>query len=149
MLRRLAARGRGSREDQGQRALLAFLQALRVVRGSGQPVFLAVRRATSRALLVALDSEADRGQTAPFDEQVGNGAPSPHADAPPFVACLAREVAERLVRRSGGEEAGRVIAGLETCGEQAARGHPPVTVARVRMRQHRVLRDLRGELGRR
>jgi hypothetical protein len=153
MLRRMRARGRDSREDHEQRILLAFLQALAAVRSSGQPIFIALRRATVRQLLGALRAEADIGEVVPFDEQSPAVAPSPHADPQPFAACLAREVAERLVRSSGGEDVARVIVGIETVGEQAARltagsaaGTPPVTVARLRQRRHRALSDLRTEL---
>ncbi|MGD0527719.1 MAG: hypothetical protein ABSE49_21480 [Polyangiaceae bacterium] len=153
MLRRMRRRGGEAREDREQRVLCAFLQALAVVRSSGQPVFIALRRATLRQLLRAARGETGTGDALVFDEGTPADPPCVHADPAPFAACLAREVAERLVRSSGGEDIARAIMGAETSGEQAARltaeataGDPPVTVERLRQRRHRALRELRAEL---
>lgn len=48
-----------------------------------------------------------------------------HADADPFVACLAHEVFDKLATFEGGEDA-RVLAGVETVGEQAIVNGAPV-----------------------
>jgi hypothetical protein len=137
VLRRLSRYARGSKEDHDQQVLLAFLQALRKVRPSGQPVFLAVQRATARELFGALHGEADPGEMVPYEERQAAGTPSPHADAQPFVACLAHEVLDRLVLHDGGEEAARGIVGAET--------HD----GRLRRRRSRVIGRLRAELARR
>lgn len=156
VLRRLGKYGRGTKEEREQRVLLAFLEALRVVRPTG-PIFLSLRRATTRALFDALRAEGGSGELVPPDEQLDAGDAPPHADAPPFVACLAREVAAQLLRRPDGEDVARIVTGVETAAEQAARltaapspGRTArVTVAGVRQRRHRVMRDLRAKLGER
>jgi hypothetical protein len=96
MLLSLRARDRGDKEDRDSRILLAFLQALARTPVAGQPVFLALRRATERAVFQAVRVQRAHAETVPLD---AGEYPDMRLDvAPaPFMACLAHEMATRLV----------------------------------------------------
>jgi hypothetical protein len=157
MLLTLHERDRGTKEERDQRVLLAFLQTIATVSPTG-PVFVKVPWATARALFGAVRDEAGAVEEVFLDEGTPECVPSPHTDPQPFVACLAREVAERLARRQGGEDIVRVLIGAETPAEQAERLHATSTAAGesseraslecMRQRRKRVLDDLREELRR-
>ena len=95
MLLSLRARDRGSKEDRDSRVLLAFLQALARTPLAGQPVFLALRRATARALFQAVRAQRVNSETVPLDTE-GESGIKLQGEPEPFVACLAHEVATRL-----------------------------------------------------
>ncbi|HEY3820258.1 MAG TPA: hypothetical protein VGL81_24000 [Polyangiaceae bacterium] len=153
MLRGLRWRDVGQDEDRDQRVLLAFMQGLERVRLDGQPVFLAMRRATERALFRAVRAQARAVDTVPLGAQPPRGG-EPHEDPWPFVACLAHELAERVGERSGGADVSRVLAGVETIGEQVRRlaregrgaRERPITTSTLRQRRHRAVTALRREL---
>lgn len=95
MLLSLRTRDRGSKEDRDSRILLAFLQALARTQLAGQPVFIALRRATERAAFQAVRAERVHVETLAFDTQL-DPARQLHRQPSPFQACLAREMATRL-----------------------------------------------------
>ena len=96
MLLSLRARDRGSREDRDPRILLGFLQALERTPLTGQPVFIALRRATERAVFQAVRTERVHAET-PLLDTARDPYPQVHREPAPFVACLAHEMATRLV----------------------------------------------------
>jgi hypothetical protein len=153
MLVSLRAYDQGPQEDRDQGVVLAFLHALDRARLADQPVFIALRRATARALLQAVRAQRDDVETVPLDATIATLATHAHVDPAPFVACLAHEIAERLLEHKGGADVARVLAGVETIGEQARRladeeapsaGRPP-SIGALRQRRQRALRDLRAE----
>jgi hypothetical protein len=157
MLLSLRALDRGPAEDRDQRVLLAFLQALENPRLPSQPVFIALRRATARALFHAVRAQSSDFDTVPLDAAVDVPTRPAHADPAPFVTCLAHEMAERLVARDGGDDVARLLAGVETIAEQAERlagdGTPPpsgnpISRTSLQQRRHRALFHLRAELAR-
>jgi hypothetical protein len=135
-------------EQDLQVALIEVLGRLRVVRAGG-PIFpfLTVRRAIWRALFERDGASAEPREDAPFDECVLASPHPQHEDAQPFVGCLAREVAERVLRQPGGEGLIRVLAGAETLLEQAERlSWDDATYDRMQKRQRRSLERVRREL---
>lgn len=96
MLRRLRRRVR-SPEDADGRVLLAFFETVANLRATGRFVFLAVRRATTRALFPRRSGEIE---TVPLDDEEMPARPL-HVDPSPFTVCLAHEVADRLARATG------------------------------------------------
>jgi hypothetical protein len=145
LLRRLRMRDRGATEDRDQRVLHAFLHAVATLPVSCGPVFVAIGRATARELFGAVRREARGAEGETFDEHAAAIAPLPHQDAHPFVACLAREVAERLGRRSDGEDLASLLTGVETLQEQASRY--AVRLSTYGRRTRRALCAVRRELG--
>jgi hypothetical protein len=102
MLLSLRARDRGSKEDRDSRILVAFLQALARTPLAGQPVFIALRRATERAVFQAVRAERVHAETVALDTAA---APSMqlHSEPAPFVGCLAHEMATRLLASMDGD----------------------------------------------
>ena len=96
MLLSLRARDRGSKENRDSRILVAFLQALARTPLAGQPVFIALRRATERVVFQAVRAERVHVETELLDAGEGSSVQG-QGDPGPFLACLAREVAMRLV----------------------------------------------------
>ena len=96
MLLSLRSRDRGSREDRDPRVMFAFLQALARTPLAGQPVFIALRRATARSLFQVVRAERVHAETVSLD-MAGGPALRFDGEPLPFVACLAREMATRLV----------------------------------------------------
>jgi hypothetical protein len=149
----LRQRDRGNRSDRDQRVLAAFLQALGSVRVEGQLVFLAVSRATARALFRAVRAERDMlDHAVPLDEP--RATPSHDADAPPFTVCLAHEIAAHIAQQRGGEDVVRVLVGLETEREQFARLAAPapggaaerITAGCIYKRRRRAVAEVRAML---
>jgi hypothetical protein len=95
MLLSLRARDRGSKEDRDSRVLLAFFQALARTPVAGQPAFLALGRATARALFQGVRRERVHAESVTFDSAADPGT-SPSRQPGPFMKCLAREMAARL-----------------------------------------------------
>jgi hypothetical protein len=153
MLLSLHAGEEDPQEDCDQRVVLAFLQALDRARLAGQPVFLAIQRATARVLFQAVRAGRDDVKTEPLDAAIATPSTQAHADPPPFVTCLAHEMAERLLEHEGGADLARLLIGQENSGEQARRlaqeetpsGGPSPSAAALRRRKVRALRDLRAE----
>jgi hypothetical protein len=109
MLLSLRSRDRGSKEDRDPRVLLAFLQALARTRVAGQPVLIALRRATARALFQAVRAERVDAETVSLDTAVDPGILL-HREGAPYVACFAREMAVRLLATTDGRSGGRAPA---------------------------------------
>jgi hypothetical protein len=156
MLARLRARSRGrDARERDQELHLAFAEVLgrlRVARESG-PVFplLTLRRALERALFPRpTDEEAELEEEESAPRRVRRRKQAPHEDPPQFVQLLAREVAVLLVRRSGSDDAVRVLAGAETLAEQVERrSTEDLTKACLEKRHRRALEAVRGDLARR
>jgi len=155
LLLAMRRRAHGDADEREQQVALAFLRAVGRVRPH-EPVFATVPRAMARTLRsatrAAIRAEADH---VPFDEESLEHAPSPHAEPTPYVACLAREIAERVARRPGGEDVVRVLAGIETAAERAERlaastrasaEEEQAAGSRLRQRTRRALREVRAEL---
>ncbi|MBV9949614.1 MAG: hypothetical protein JOZ69_22425, partial [Myxococcales bacterium] len=119
MLLSLRARDRGPRDDRDSRVVLAFLQALARTPLAGQPVFLAVYRATARAVFQAVRAERAHAETLPLEE-AENASVQPDGEPAPFVAALAREVASQVLANGG---AGSLQA--EPASEPTRRPSPP------------------------
>jgi hypothetical protein len=155
MLARLRARSRGrDARERDQELHVAFAEALgrlRVARVGG-PVFplMTLRRALERALFPRrTDDEEQLDEESAF-RRIRRPKPAPHEDPPQFVHVLAREVGALLVRRSGSDDAVRVLAGAETLAEQVERrSTADLTKARLEKRHRRALETVRGELARR
>ncbi len=154
MLAGLRGRLRHLDEDDREQALqAAFIEGLGRLRlGRDPAVFplLTLRRGIERALISAERSKRELGDgEVPFDEQADGCVPSPHRDAPQFVHCLAREVAALVSRRRGGEDVVRVLAGLETLGEQVERlSLPEESYFCLHKRQRRALARVRRRVSR-
>jgi hypothetical protein len=155
MLARLRARSRRrDAEERDQELHMAFADALgrlRVAREGG-PVFplMTLRRALERALFPKrTDDEAELEEESAFI-RIRRRKQAPHEDPPQFVHVLAREVGELLVRRSGSDDAVRVLAGAETLAEQVERrSTEDLTKACLEKRHRRALEAVRGDLARR
>jgi hypothetical protein len=148
----LRARYRGCKEERDQRILVAFLHVVDRVRVDARPLFVAVARATARALFGAVRAEEGQIETVAYEETINECAPAPHTEPGPYVACLAREVITRLSAREGGEDVVRVLAGVETGGDQVRRLALPdaapareakQAAARLRQRRRRALEEMR------
>ena len=96
MLLSLRARDCGPKDDRDARILAAFLQAIACTPLAGQPVFIALHRATARAVCQAVRAQRVHAETVAFDT-AADPSVLPHGEPGPFVACLAREMATRLV----------------------------------------------------
>jgi hypothetical protein len=103
MLLSLRARDRGSKEDRDSRIMLAFLQALARTPLAGQPVFIALRRATERAVFQVVRAQRVHAETVSLDMD-RHPTVQLHNEAGPFVACLAREIARRIFATTDGED---------------------------------------------
>jgi hypothetical protein len=103
MLLSLRARDRGAKEDRDSRILVAFLQALERTPLEGQPVFIALRRATERTVFQGVRANRVHAETVPLDTA---GAPCGklHGEPAPFVTCLAHEMATRLFASMDGAD---------------------------------------------
>jgi hypothetical protein len=111
---------------------------------------MTLRRAIARALF-ASSAKQEPADEVPLDEHDLDGAPPPHEDPPQFVQCLAREVAERIARRPGGEDVVRVILREETLAEQVERrasGSEEVTYQGLHKHHKRTLDAVRREVSR-
>jgi hypothetical protein len=152
MLGGLRARLTGAAAERDQAVHLAFaeeLGRLRVARPDGPPFpLLTLRRALERALFTAADDRArERDEEEAYFEATRVHTQRPHEDAPQFIECLAHQVGELLVERSGDDGVVRVLAGAETLGEQAERlSTEHVTKACRQRRHHRALERVRGDL---
>jgi hypothetical protein len=100
MLLSLRARDRGSRDERDGRILLAFLQALARTPVAGQPVFLALQRATARGVFQRVRAERVHAEEVPLAACEGLGAEARAGDGV-FAKVLAREVAMRIVAAGG------------------------------------------------
>ena len=155
MLARLRARSRGrDARERDQELHLAFAEALgrlRVARVGG-PVFplMTLRRALERALFPKRsDDEEELDEESAF-RRIRRRKQAPHEDPPQFVHVLAREVGALLVRRSGSDDAVRVLAGAETLAEQVERrSTADLTKDCLERRHRRAVAAVRGELARR
>lgn len=98
MLLALRARDRGSREDRDSRILFAFVHALARTPLAGQPVFVALRRATERSVFQAVRAERIHAETMAL-ERAGDPMFQFHCEPAPFVTCVAREMAKRVALR--------------------------------------------------
>lgn len=98
--RRLSSPHDLSREDRDSRILCAFLQSLARTKVEGQPVFIALRRPTERAVFQAVRAERVHADAVPI-EIAGEQQTPFHGELGPFVACLAHEVARRLLAGKG------------------------------------------------
>jgi hypothetical protein len=157
LLESLWMKDRGCKSDRNQRVLAAFLRALRSVHiKPGHPVFLFVSRATARTLFRVVRAERDELDDAvPIDDDTFSGS-SPHRDPHPFTACLANEVAALFAQHKGGEDVVRLVAGLETVGEQVERlsasdgssAAERVMQLRLYERRYRLVEDVRDTLAR-
>lgn len=154
LLRGLRKRDQGPREDRDERVLLSFLQALGRARLEGQPVFLAMQRATERVLFRAVRAHTDGLETVPFDSEEGldDGARL-HRGPDPFTACLARELLHCLEAKAEVADVACLLTGFETVGEQARRlassgsaDAPRASLAAVRKRRTRAVTLLRAHL---
>jgi len=152
MVGRLRARLRGpdaERDSALHIALAEELGRLRVERSDGLAFpLLTLRRAVERKLFpVPADCERDRDEEAAFMHHAGMVTPEPHEDPPPFIECLAHELAELLVERSGDDSVVRVLAGVETLDDQVERrSSEHLTKECLQKRHHRALVRVRGEL---
>jgi hypothetical protein len=155
MLGSLRARlRRRDEEERDQDLQAAFIEAVGRVRidRAGGPTFphMTLRRAIARALF-ASSAKQEPADEVPLDEHDLDGAPPPHEDPPQFVQCLAREVAERIARRPGGEDVVRVILREETLAEQVERrasGSEEVTYQGLHKHHKRTLDAVRREVSR-
>jgi hypothetical protein len=110
----------GTPADCDQRVLLAFLRAIAARKVWDGPVFLFVRHDTVRLLVRAARKERVGERNLSFDDAPPGCMSSPHAAPAPFVACLAREIADQIVSHEG-EDVLRMLVDDETPGEQHAR----------------------------
>ncbi|HEY5240236.1 MAG TPA: hypothetical protein VIJ22_02175 [Polyangiaceae bacterium] len=148
----LRKRDHGPIEDRDERVLLSFLQALGRVPLEGQPVFLAMRRATERILFRAVRAQTDGLEIVSLDSGELDCARM-HEDPDPFTACLARELLSCLDAKSEGVDVANLLTGFETVGEQAERlasvrpaDAPGVSLAALRKRRSRAVAALRAHL---
>jgi hypothetical protein len=148
----MSLRGRmtgGEGSERNELLLIAFLEAIaRVpVKDDRAAVFIAVRRATARAAFAAVRAEqVEEVETCSFDEDSPECAPPVHGDAQPFVSCLAHEMVDVLAQRLGGEDAVRVLVGVETVSEQFERLGGRVSYRCVERRRDRALLHVRDKL---
>jgi hypothetical protein len=155
MLANLCARSRGrDAHERDQELHVAFAEALgrlRVAREGG-PVFplMTLRRALERALFPRrTDDEEQLDEESAF-RRIRRRKQAPHEDPPQFVHVLALEVGELLARRSGSDDAVRVLAGAETLAEQVERrSTADLTQDCLERRHRRAVAAVRGELSRR
>jgi len=136
-------------EDRGSMLLLAFLEVISSVSPEPGRAFLSVRCATGRAVFEAARAQdLPAADTAAFDEDSPECAPPVHLDPAPFLHCLAHELVEQMARRRGGEDVARLLAGVETVGEQLARiGEQGKAKYRcLQQRRGRTLKRLRAEM---
>jgi hypothetical protein len=141
-------------EDGGERVLFAFLLSIDRLHSKEQPVFVAIQRATARALF-GKRRKATLPERVPLRTVSSCSRSAPHEDAEPFVSCLAREIVERLAASKGGEAVAPILVGLETPQEQtgrlraaaAAAGEGCVAKGRISKRRVRALTRVRAELG--
>jgi len=152
MLARLRTRMRGPAEERGQAihiALAEELARLRIARADGLAFpLLTLRRALERALLTtAADRDSELEEQQAYMDYAGRHTQQPHEDAPPFVECLAAEVGQLLVERSGGDDVVRVLAGAETLGDQSERlSAAHVSRECLQKRHRRAVVSVRGAL---
>jgi hypothetical protein len=152
MLGRLRTRMRGPAEERDQAihiALAEELARLRVARADGLAFpLLTLRRALERALLTtAADRERELEEQEAYMDYAGRHTQQPHEDAPPFVECLAAEVGQLLVERSGGDDVVRVLVGAETLGDQSERlSTEHVSKECLQKRHRRTVVSVRGAL---
>jgi hypothetical protein len=150
----LRAKDRGRKGDRNQRVLTAFLTAIAKLRVDGRPVFVAVGRAAARTLFQAVRVDSNRLEMVPYDDRARHSLSQATPD--PFTACLANEVAAHVAARKGGDDIVRVLAGVETVAEQAARlaatasagEREPVSPMCLYKRRELAIRDLRARLAR-
>ena len=141
-------------EDRDQALHAAFIEGIGRLRlrrdGAGFPL-LTLRRRIERVLIGAERTTRELGDAeVPFDEGAEACAPSLHHEPHQFVQCLAREVSELVVRRHGGEDVVRVLAGAETLGEQAERlSSEDMSYQCLKKRQRRAVVGVRRDLFRR
>jgi hypothetical protein len=102
MLLSLRARDRGEKEDRDARILLAFLQALARTPLAGQPVFIALRRATERVVFQAVRAERVHAETVSLDT-AATPSVQLHGEPAPFVGRQAYEMATRLLASTDGD----------------------------------------------
>ena len=95
MLLSLRARDRGAKEDRDSRIVLAFLQALARTPLSGQPVFIALRRATERPVFQSVRAQRAYAETELLDA-VGDSSLEIQGEPAPFTTCLVHEIASRV-----------------------------------------------------
>jgi hypothetical protein len=153
MLAGLRARmRRGTAEEREQEVQVALVEALVRLRLGrvGGPVFplLTLRRAIGRKLFPPARADDGPGEEVSCDEHEAECAPPPHQDAQQYLHCLSREIGAMVARQAGGEDVVRVLADVETLGEQAERVAPDDDAAydRLQKRQRRTLERLRLEL---
>ena len=136
-------------DDLDQQVLTSFLEATRKVRVDGdEPVFMAVRRATARALFGVARAELEYAEMVKLEEQP-DAVPDLHADPPPFVQLLAREAVAIMSAVTGGEDVARALANDESVTDQVERlgATENVTHECLRKRRLRAIRVVREAMG--